>query len=329
MESNELAVAGTLDKDQVRLIKDTICKGASDNELALFIQQCNRTGLDPFSRQIYSIERRAKNAKTGQWETARTTLISIDGERLVAERTGKYAGQVGPYWCGKDGVWKEVWLADEPPAAAKVGVLRNDFKEPLWAVALYKAYVQEVQNKTTNKYEPNSMWKKMPELMLAKCAESLALRKAFPMELSGLYTTEEMGQASNGAPEIETPKPAADVEVIEAKPEPKVLPASQEQEFDEDAFLRKWQKPDFVLGMNRESAENTLDSKGQRYGDKPTKDLFFMLRTITKKIDAGMSDEQKEAYGLKVSAICEILQNRKLALILPEERPDPFVNQGK
>ena len=89
--ANELSTT-VLDQEKVDLIKRTICKGASNDELELFVQQCNRTGLDPFARQIYSIERRSKNQKTGQWEIIRQTQVSVDGLRLVAERTGKYAG---------------------------------------------------------------------------------------------------------------------------------------------------------------------------------------------------------------------------------------------
>ena len=197
--------------DQLALVRSTVAKGTTPEQFKLFIEVCKYHGLNPFARQIYAVVR------GGQM----TIQTSIDGYRLLAERSGKYAGQTGPEWCGADGVWRDVWLDDAPPAAARIGILRKDFAQPTWGVAKYKSYVQS----------SSPLWSKMPDVMLAKCAESLALRKAFPAEMSGIYTAEEMAQADS-----ETVMPTVHVEptheqhdavevfgeVVEQKPVPKL-----------------------------------------------------------------------------------------------------------
>lgn len=188
MTSTELA----LSENQVDLIKRTICRGATDDELALFLHYCNKVGLDPLSRQIYAIKRKEKDDE-GNWTTRLVVQVGIDGFRCVAERKGGYRGQDGPYWCGiqTNGGWRDCWPYEEPPVAAKVKVMRANAE--FSAVAHYKEYVQ-----LNRDGKPNAMWAKMPAAMLAKCAEALALRKAFPNDLSGIYTPDEL-PANHGA----------------------------------------------------------------------------------------------------------------------------------
>ena len=162
-----------LDEPRVKLLSETIANGAPPLEFEMFVGVCNRTGLDPFAKQIYFIQRGGK----WSWQT------SIDGYRLIADRTGKYAGSDDPEFVGDpDG---------KHPLTAFVTVYKmlDGQRCPFSATARWSEYYPGDKG--------GQMWQKMPYLMLGKCAEALALRKAFPAELSGLYTGEEMAQAGN------------------------------------------------------------------------------------------------------------------------------------
>jgi phage recombination protein Bet len=171
-----------------------------------FLYQCRRTGLDPMSRQIYCIPRKSQG--NVQW----TTQVSIDGFRVIAEQSGEYAGQGDIEWFTSEREWVDVFIPaskDDHPLAARASVYRKGFDQPIRAVANWDAYAQ-----TDYKGNVTSMWSKMGALMLGKCAEALALRKAFPQDLSGLYTSDEMSQAQQESAQIE----AVPVTVVERAP---------------------------------------------------------------------------------------------------------------
>jgi phage recombination protein Bet len=177
-----------LDAERKALLRDTVCRGATDAEFELAVAQVNRLMLDPFTGQIFFIKRFDR-------QLGRETMaiqVSIDGLRLIADRSKQYMGQTEPQWCGPDGKWVDVWTSDSPPAAARAGVYRKGFEQPIYAVARYQSYVQRKRNGS-----PNATWDKMPEVMLHKCAEALALRKGFPNELSGIYSTDDGGAADD------------------------------------------------------------------------------------------------------------------------------------
>lgn len=194
-------LAGTAGHDpihtvaQYTLLRQTLVDEATEGEFDLFVQVCNATGLNPFARQIHAVMRYDNRKK----RKVMAIQTGIDGYRLIANRSDKYLGQEGPYWCGADGVWTDVWLSDEPPAAAKVGVRRAGFAETLFAVARFSSYAQWYNPQGGGAPKLSGQWGTMPEVMIAKCAEALALRKAFPQEMGGIYTSEEMGQASHAA----------------------------------------------------------------------------------------------------------------------------------
>lgn len=164
-------------------IVDTIAPEASPSEIELFLMVCAHVQLDPLRNQIWLVPRWDGTVK----RKIHKPQVGIDGLRLIAQRSGVYGGSLEAEWCGVGGVWRDVWMANEPPAAARFRVIRKDWSEPAVGVARWAEYVQ-----TKKDGNPTQMWASKPSLMLGKCAEALALRRAFPAEMAGLYTADEM-----------------------------------------------------------------------------------------------------------------------------------------
>ena len=168
----------------IDLIKDMYFKGSSNEEFMMFIHVCKKTGLDPAMRQIFPVKR--WDNKLGK-ETM-TIQTGIDGYRLIAERTGRYAPGREP-----------AYQYDNGKLVSATAYVKKQTADGTWheiaSTAFYDEYVQTFTDKKTGQKKPTQFWQNMQHNQLAKCAEALALRKAFPGDLSGIYTQEEMQQA--------------------------------------------------------------------------------------------------------------------------------------
>lgn len=185
VQKKQQAVSETFSASHIDLIKDMYFKGSSNEEFLMFVHVCKKTGLDPAMRQIFPVKR--WDNKTGK-ETM-TIQTGIDGYRLIAERTGRYApGREPSYQYDNSG-----------KLISATAYVKKQTADGTWheiaATAFYDEYVQTFLDKKTGQKKPTQFWQNMQHNQLAKCAEALALRKAFPGDLSGIYTQEEMMQA--------------------------------------------------------------------------------------------------------------------------------------
>ncbi len=242
------------DNDKVQLLKNTVCKGASTDELQLFLHVCSRTGLDPFRNQIYAIKR---NSKDGARMTIQT---GIDGFRLIAERTERYAP-------GKEPVYE---YDQQGKLVAATSYIKKQTSDGTWHDVSAKAYWDEYAQVFNGK--PSQFWAKMPHVMLAKCAEAIALRKAFPADFSGIYTTEEMAQADNVEIVHTGVQENSEVAIIEKDLNKEELDAYIQKEWGtySDIFmdwLHEWKREMSyrkcieMIEKNKEKSKTSLDKK--------------------------------------------------------------------
>lgn len=164
---------------------------APDADKQVFHHVCQITGLDPFRKQIYMIGRNQKG-DDGKYHKKWTIQTAIDGFRVIAEEHPQYAGTLDPEWCGPDGVWRETWTDPRPPVMARVKVLRYDRANPISLPVRFNEFAA-----TYGTGDVQGQWKTKPAHMIGKVAEAAALRKAFPRQLAGVYTDDEMAHADN------------------------------------------------------------------------------------------------------------------------------------
>jgi phage recombination protein Bet len=185
-----------IEGERRELFAKQILENATPAEVAVCVEICHRLQLDPFRRQIHFAKKGGRML----------TMIGIDGHRAIADRTGLYEGQAPVQWCGPDGQWVDIWLSNGAPAAARVAIYRKGFREPVVAVA------------RTRSYAKGGNWNQMPDVMIAKCAEALAIRKAFPQHFGGIYATEEISAVQDDQVAGPAEPPAPGVHKMQPKP---------------------------------------------------------------------------------------------------------------
>lgn len=257
-----------LNDRQIELVKRTVAVGATNDELALFLHTAQRTGLDPLAKQIHFIKRKRYNKDKDAWEEVGSIQTGIDGYRLIADRTYRYAPG-------------DIVIEGTPPDMTATATVKKEVGgtwHEIRATAYWPEYCQ-----TTRDGKPMGLWAKMPRLMLGKCAEALALRRAFPAELSGVYTHEEMAQADSEPkfyeprgtpippkviqPPVTTPPPADENaddldKALGTKPPPDLAAADKKAETSHKRSLvamklKSWMKDCGVEGDNAEKMRHT------------------------------------------------------------------------
>jgi phage recombination protein Bet len=199
---------GWTDEQAATLRHMGVSGNATRADAAVFFHVVKQSGLDPFARQIYMIERQGKQ----------TIQTGIDGFRLIGHRAARATGEkisiAAPQWAHEDGTWRDLWTAAWGiPLAARITITRGG--EPYTAVAMYDEYVARKRDG-----EPNSMWTQRPAGQLAKCAEALAWRMAFPQDLSGLYTDDELQHAdADGRSASTSPRRQTAADLLASPPE--------------------------------------------------------------------------------------------------------------
>jgi phage recombination protein Bet len=185
---------GQWSRERAELVRRTICpKGISEDEFALFIEQCKRSGLDPLLKEAFCVARRQNvgNRERPNWVTKYEFQPSEAGMLARAERFPDFRGIQASAVFAEDEIIVDQGKGEVVhrfnPAKRKGALVGawsrvvRDGKLPVVVWLDFSGYVQQTP-----------LWAKIPTTMIEKCARVAALRKAYPEAFGGLYVREEM-----------------------------------------------------------------------------------------------------------------------------------------
>lgn len=208
-------------EQELAAIKAEWCKGASDSQFELFISECKARNLRPGVHLVFQL----RNSKEYDPTVGASVFVkkpywitTIAALRLIAQRTGEYLGQGPDEFVYLDAEGLPTIKSDIPlptsktdptprePWVARAKVYRKGFTEPMIGMARFEAYAGTRKvGKDSNEVVLTDMWVKRGSEQLQKCAEALALRKAFAEEMSGLMILEELKEVEEHTPTSVTP----------------------------------------------------------------------------------------------------------------------------
>lgn len=293
----ELQTINYDDKQIVKTMQETVARGTTPAEFALFVQYCKATGLNPFKKEIWCIK-----ASQGL-----QIMTGINGFWAIANASDTFDGaEVG--LINASGEWVKT-VPDNSFIGAWCRVYRKDRRIPMEGEALCADYGKSF-----------GLWKTAPRIMIKKVAESIALRKAFPQELNGLYTREEMpSEYEPSKPSIVDVTPAeAEVfakPVVETAPVKKAVPLAEDDLPDWEA-KKPEPTPEPAKPAKKTPAVQAITTfydVGGLEGDVKQKAIKYLVDCLAEEI-------RPDIYQTKVKL------KRLTSCIIPEEAALEFPN---
>lgn len=296
MEMGLVKADTTLDFTNAEIIstlKATVAYGLNDAEFALFAEHCKATRLNPFKKEVWAIKGKGYTNNRGEFVEGKLQIMTgINGFFTIANGNNQYDG-IESGLIDPNGDYKTQAYPKNDFIGAWAKVYRKDRRVPVEAVAMLAEY----DKSRDSHYPAGGIWRTMKRVMITKCAESVALRKALPQELNGLYTQEEMPpefSATAAMPQAIAPAPKLPEVVVADK-----LPAPANKVFRYD--LRSL--PD----EQRIPLDEWMDSKGLKLNDIG---LWESPKEIKRLADYLVPDISPEAQE-RVAALRARIENSK------------------